>query len=55
MDDIARRRDECVVLDRIALLELTPLEVERAQTQLLDMIRPKSMNASKFRSQWAKN
>lgn len=44
-----------VVLDRIALLELTPLEVERAQTQLLDMIRPNSMDASKFRSQWAKN
>jgi hypothetical protein len=44
-----------VVLDRIALLELTPLEVQRAQDQLLDMIRPDSMDASAFRSQWAKN
>jgi len=44
-----------LVLDRIALLELTPLEVERAQSALLEMIRPDSMDSAQFRTQWAKN
>jgi filamentous hemagglutinin family protein len=44
-----------IVLDRIALLELTPIEIQRAQDRLLDMVRPSSMDASAFRSQWARN
>ncbi len=44
-----------LVLDRIALLELTPIEINRAQTALLEMVRPDSMNPDQFRSQWAKN
>lgn len=44
-----------VVLDRIALLELTPLEIQRAQNALLEMLRPSTMDESQFRAQWAKN
>ena len=44
-----------LVLDRIALLELTPLEIQRAQANLLNLVRPDSMDADQFRSQWAKN
>lgn len=44
-----------LVLDRIGLLELTDLEIDRAQTALLDMVRPDTMNPDQFRSQWAKN
>jgi hypothetical protein len=44
-----------LVLDRIALLELTPLEIDRAQSALLDMVRPDSVDSGQFRSQWAKN
>lgn len=44
-----------LVLDRIALLELTPMEINQAQTALLEMIRPDSMDSTQFRSQWAKN
>lgn len=44
-----------LVLDRIALLELTPLEIERAQSTLLEMVRPNTMDKSQFHSQWAKN
>lgn len=44
-----------LVLDRIALLELTPIEINRAQSALLEMVRPDSMNPDQFRSQWAKN
>ncbi len=44
-----------LVLDRIALLELSPMEIERAQSALLEMIRPDSMDSTQFRSQWAKN
>jgi len=44
-----------LVLDRIALLELSPMEIETAQNALLEMIRPESMDSTQFRSQWAKN
>ncbi len=44
-----------LVLDRIALLELSPVEIETAQSKLLEMIRPESMDSAQFRSQWAKN
>jgi filamentous hemagglutinin family protein len=44
-----------LVLDRIALLELTPLEIQRAQNNLLNLVRPDSMDPDQFRSQWAKN
>ncbi|MFK7758423.1 MAG: filamentous hemagglutinin N-terminal domain-containing protein [Phycisphaerales bacterium] len=44
-----------IVLDRIALLELSPLEIERAQDNLLEMLRPDSMSSTEFRSQWASN
>ena len=44
-----------LVLDRIALLELTPREIDRAQRNLLEMVRPDSIESAMFRSQWAKN
>jgi len=44
-----------LVLDRIALLELSPMEIQQAQSALLEMIRPESMDSAQFRSQWAKN
>ncbi len=44
-----------LVLDRIALLELSPIEIQSAQDALLRKIRPESMDSAQFRSQWAKN